>query len=60
MGIYKNKAYPLRIDINIMEKLKVIAKENGRTNNKQIESVLKEYLKDYEENHGKISPDQYL
>lgn len=60
MGIYKNKAYPLRIDINIMEKLKVIAKENGRTTNKQIESVLKEYLKDYEENHGEISPDQYL
>ena len=54
MGEYKNKAYPLRIDKRIMEKIKIVAEENDRTTNKQIENILREFLKSYEQENGEI------
>jgi len=47
--------YPLRIDKTIMEKFKIIAKENGRSINKEIEMVLKEIIIEYENKNGVIS-----
>lgn len=55
MGIYKNKAYPLRIDSKLMEKLKVIAETNNRTRNKEIEHALTKYVDVYETQHGEIN-----
>ena len=52
MGEYKNKAYPLRIDGRLMEKLKIIADENNRTKNKEIEYALRKYVDIYEAQHG--------
>jgi hypothetical protein len=46
--------YPLRIDDIVMEKTKYIAKENGRSINKEIEMVLKKIVADYEKEHGDI------
>lgn len=43
-GNYKNKAYPLRIDENIINRLKEIARKEDRTLNKQIERILREWL----------------
>ena len=40
MGLQANP-YPLRVEKNIMNKFKVIAKENGRSVNKEIEILLK-------------------
>ena len=37
-----------------MDKLRVLAKENGRSLNKQIEFSLKKYLSAYEEENGVI------
>ena len=54
MGEYKNKAYPLRIDGKIMEKLRIIAERNSRTKNKEIEFALKQYVDVYEIQHGEI------
>lgn len=54
MGEYKNKAYPLRIDGRLMEKLKIIADENNRTKNKEIEYALRKYVDIYEAQHGEI------
>ena len=54
MGQYKNKAYPLRIDAKIMDKMKIIADNNSRTKNKEIEYALKKYLDIYEAQHGEI------
>lgn len=47
--------YPLRIDKTIMNKFKFIAKENGRSINKEIEIALKNIILDYEKEHGEIS-----
>jgi ribbon-helix-helix protein, copG family len=36
--------YPLKIDAEIMQAIKETAKENGRSVNKEIEFVLRQYL----------------
>lgn len=36
--------YPLRIDKEIIDQLRIIAKEQGRSLNKQIEFILRQYL----------------
>lgn len=43
-GQHRNKAYPLRIDEEVMEQVKTIATEENRTVNKQIEQILKLYI----------------
>lgn len=53
MSIQQNP-YPLRIDKEIIEKAKVIAKENGRSLNKEIEYLLKNHISQYEKEHGPI------
>lgn len=53
MAIQQN-AYPLRIDRSAMDKLKVIARENGRSVNKEVEVLIKEAIKKYEAENGTI------
>ena len=40
--------FNLRIDEELNKKLQEIAKEQGRSKNKQIEQILKEYVEEYE------------
>lgn len=37
--------YPLKIDKEIIEKIRELSQEQGRSLNKQIEYILKEYIK---------------
>ena len=46
--------YPLRVDKTIMEKFKVIASDNGRSVNKEIEMLMKQAIADYEQKNGAI------
>lgn len=39
--------YPLRIEQDLMDKIKELAKENGRSVNKEIEFALNQYVKSY-------------
>ena len=56
MGKNKVKVTGFRIgDESILEKLDIIAKENGRTRNKEVEYALKKYVEKYEQQHGNIS-----
>lgn len=55
MGNYKNKAYTLRIDNELMEKLKICCTSEDRTVNKQIERLVREYVKEYEDKNGSIT-----
>lgn len=55
MNIQENP-FPIRIDKDVMDKLRVLAKENGRSLNKQIEFSLKQYLKAYEAENGAVEP----
>lgn len=44
-------AYPLRIDNDVMDKLRIMADNEGRSLNKQIEYILKLYLQKYLASH---------
>jgi len=47
--------YSLRVDPVIMDKIRFIASENGRSVNKEIESLMKAAVKRYEAENGPIS-----
>ena len=49
--------FSLRIHPFIMKKMKVIAENNGRSVNKEIEQILKWVVDDYENQKGKIKID---
>lgn len=49
--------YPLRIEKDLMLKFKVVASENGRSVNKEIEFLVKKAVNDYESEHGTIDVD---
>ena len=58
MGKNKTKVTGFRIeDESILTKLNIIAKENCRTRNKEVEYALKQYVLDYEQEHGTIQID---
>ncbi len=44
MGVYQ---YPLKIDPEVMEKIKEISEHEGRSVNKQIEFILKKFISEY-------------
>ena len=46
--------YPLRLEPAVMEKLRVIAKDHGRSVNKEIEILARAHIADYEAEKGKI------
>ncbi len=48
--------YTLRIPQILLNKIRYIAEENGRSANKEIELLIKQRIKNYEEQHGEISP----
>lgn len=48
-------SYTLRIDEEIHEKMKAIAKEQMRSLNSQLEYVMKEFVKKYEKEKGTIA-----
>ncbi len=50
--------FNLRIDETLNDMLVQIAREEGRSKNKQIEYILKEYVKRYMQNSDTIMPDQ--
>lgn len=53
MGVQANP-YSLRLEPTTMAKLRVTAKRNGRSVNKEIEIIACQYLEDYEKKHGPI------
>lgn len=46
--------YPLRVERTIFEKFKVVARENGRSVNKELEMMIKMAITQYESQHGVI------
>lgn len=51
--------FNLRIDETLNEQLVRIANEEGRSKNKQIEYILKEYVKRYEQSNGSVIINQH-
>lgn len=46
--------FNLRLSDELDYKIKIIAKNEQRSKNKQIEYILQEYVKEYEEKNGEI------
>lgn len=46
--------YPLRVEKIVMEKFKLLAAENGRSVNKEIEMLMKQAITKYENEQGEI------
>ena len=58
MGKYKNKAYTLRIENELMDKIKIISEKEDRPINRQIERIVREFIEEYEEKNGKINVEE--
>lgn len=54
MSKYKNKTYSLRLDNKLQEKIKYIAEKEDRPISKQYEKIVREYIDEYEAQHGAI------
>ena len=53
--------YPLRVNKQIMDKFKILAANNGRSVNKEIEILMKQIVLQYEKENGVIqlsAPDE--
>ena len=46
--------YPLRVDRALMAKFKIVAANDGRSVNKEIEMLIKQAVTAYEQEHGPI------
>lgn len=46
--------YPLRVDKALMDKFKIVASENGRSVNKEVEALMKQAVLSYERQFGLI------
>lgn len=54
-GVKNTVASNLRVEEIAWEKLKIIAKENKRSINKEIEFLIEQAIKDYETKNGTIN-----
>ena len=54
MGEYKNKAYNLRLEPDMMAKVRFIADEAERPLSNQFKIIIRDYLERYEAEHGAI------
>lgn len=52
--------FTMRIHPIVMQKMKQIAKNNGRSLNKEIEQILKWVVEDYERKYGRLEVDTSL
>lgn len=50
--------FNVRIDEQLNDKLMAIASEEGRSKNKQIEFILKKFVKQYEQENGEIDTNE--
>jgi hypothetical protein len=46
--------FTLRIPVDLLDKIGLIAEENGRSTNREIEILVKKHVSDYEKEHGEI------
>lgn len=55
MGEYKNKAYSLRLENDLMDKVRQIAQKEDRPLSKQLERIVRKYIEEYEQEHEPIT-----
>lgn len=55
MGVHTNKAYSLRLDNELMDKIKKIAEKEDRPLSKQFERIIRQFVDEYEQKNGSIN-----
>ena len=55
MGVHTNKAYSLRLDNELMDKIKKIAEKEDRPLSKQFERIIRQFVDEYEQKNGNIN-----
>ena len=56
-GIPKYPQFPLRVDPLLIKKIRYIGKENCRSGGKEIELLIRNHVKQYEDTYGEITED---
>ena len=51
--------YTLRVNRELFAKFRYISEYNGRSTNKEIEQYMKQRVKEFEDEHGKIESDNH-
>jgi len=46
--------FTLRINLDLLEKLRYVAKQNSRSATKEIEMLIKKHIAEFEQEHGDI------
>ncbi len=47
--------FTLRTDAELMKKFRYVAEYNARSANRELEVLMREYVKEFEERHGRIA-----
>ena len=48
------KTYTLKINADLLEKFKIVAKKEYRTTNRQLFYIIRKYVTEYERNNGEV------
>ncbi len=49
--------FTLRTDAELMKKFRYVAEYNARSANRELEVLMREHVKEFEEKHGRIAVD---
>lgn len=52
---FRLSKFTLRIDSELLKKIRFIADYNARSANREIESLIREHVREFESKHGKIT-----
>lgn len=55
---FRLSKFTLRIDSELLKKIRFIADYNARSANREIERLIKEHVREFEARHGEIMIDQ--
>lgn len=51
---FKISKFTLRVDSELLKKFRFIAEYNARSANREVEILMRKYIKEFENNNGKI------
>ena len=52
---YKLSKFTLRIDAELLKKLRIIADYNDRSTNKELITLIRKHIKEFEKKYGELS-----
>ena len=53
---YQISKFTLRIDSDLLKKFCYVAEYNARSNNRELEILIRKHVNEFEKKHGKIVP----